>query len=547
MILTYMTQAKTAKIIEKNPSSPWAPLRYHVFKMLWIASVISNIGTWMHEVGAAWLMTSLSTKPLWVALIQTTTSLSIFLFALPGGIIADIIDKRRYLIVLQTSMMLIAGTLACLTFLGKMTPELLLFLTFFLGTGAALSVPTWQAVVPELVPEKMLFTAITLNGVGINVARAIGPAIAGAIIAAAGPAAVFAINTASFLGIIIALVYWQRKPLETTLPAERFFGAMRAGIRYVSGSPVIQNVLIRASSFFLFASATWALLPLVARIGLHQGPTGYGILFALLGIGAVFAAFFLPKIRQYCNVDQLVLLGSLIFASTIFILAISKNFYLACVGMLGAGIAWMMVLAALNTTAQQASSSWIRARVLSAYFMVFFGNMAIGSIVWGAIANYFGLSISLLIASGGLVITSLLCMSFSLEQSQELDLSPSKSSPAPVVEAEPEYEQGPIMVTIEYDIGPNNITKFNQAMRQLRLIRRRDGAFFWNLFNDITQPKRFVECFMVESWLEHLRQHERLSVSDQKIIARTKSLHEGKKPPLVSHFVAHELPKKIPK
>jgi MFS family permease len=528
------------QIASITTTSPWIPFRYSIFKMLWFASVVSNVGTWMHEVGASWLMTTLTSNRLLVALIQTATSLSIFLFALPGGIIADIIDKRRYLIVLQTAMMVIAGLLAALTFFGDTTPELLLLLTFCLGAGSALSVPTWQAVIPELVPSDILFNAILLNGIGINISRALGPALGGLIIALAGPSAVFAINTISFLGIILALSRWQRKPIASTLPAERFFSAMRAGLRYVKASPDLHHVLIRATAFFFFASAAWALLPLVARIQLHQGPTGYGILFALLGLGAVASAFILNRLRQWLNVDLLTLLGALVFAVTLIILALSKNFYISCCSMFFSGIAWMIVLSALNTTAQQAATPWIRARVLSVYFVVFFGNMALGSVLWGAIANEFSISTALLLAGIGLALMSLLTQSFSLQQSQTLDHRSAGFLPIPAMEIEPEYHQGPILVTVEYIIQAKNHKQYQKLMREIRLIRLREGAFFWDLFTDLSQPNRFLECFMTESWLEHLRQHERTSISDRKIIERAKALHEGSNPPLVTHFVAQD-------
>ncbi|OJW50339.1 MAG: hypothetical protein BGO67_00215 [Alphaproteobacteria bacterium 41-28] len=523
--------------------SALSPFRYPIFKMMWIASVVSSIGSWMHEVGAAWLMTFLTTQPLLVALVQGMTSFSIFLLVLPAGAIADIVDRRLYLIFLQTYMMIIAGILAVVTFLGGMTPNLLLFLTFCLGAGSALSAPTWLALMSELVPSKHLPAAVTLIGVNINLSRAIGPALGGAIIAAAGPAAVFAINALSFFGIIVSLFGWKSKSNESSLPAERFFGAMKASIRYVKGSPALQTILLKSCAFFVFASGVWSLLPLVARIQLHVGALGYGILFACLGLGAVIGAFLLPKLREHFNCDQLIFLGAIGFAVTTFIVAFTKGFYFACGAMVLGGVSWTAVLATLTTVVQQAVSTWVRARALSVFLAIFFGGMALGSVVWGGIASHSTISISLLLAAIGLILANFLTFVFTSGQ-KILDQTPSGSLPAPVVEEAPRYEEGPVLVTVEFYVKRNQIENFLQVMKSLRRIRMRDGAFFWNLFQDIEDRKKFIECFLIESWLEHLRQHERMSVSDQEIQDKAGSFHEGKDPPRVTHFIARELPRK---
>ena len=531
---------------EKNPTpdSPWSPFHYPLFKMLWITSTISNIGTWIHEVGAAWLMTTLTSNPLWVALIQAATSLSIFLLALPGGALADILDRRIYLIGLQTFMMIIAGTLALTTFSGKITPDLLLFLTFCLGIGTALSTPTWLTLMTELVSPKDLPPAVTLIGLSINLSRAIGPALGGLIIAASGPAAVFALNALSFFAIIISLFGWQRTPQESLLPGERLFGAMRAATRYVRGSPAFQILLIKSSAFFVFASGVWALLPLVARSNLHSGPLGYGLLFGAFGSGAVLGVFILPKLQEKLNCDRLILTGAFGFAITTFVLAFTSNFYCAFGGMLLGGISWTFVLSTLTTLAQQVVSTWVRARALAVFLAVFFGGMAFGSVLWGWIAFHFTISIALFIAGIGLIIANFLTYTFTSGQKLIFDFTPSGHSPAPIPAENPRYEQGPMMITIEYSLDHHQIENFYQVMQDLRTIRLREGAFFWNLFQDIENPKKFIECFMVESWLDHLRQHERMSIADRDIQDKASRFHKGNAPPRVTHFIAYEAPKK---
>jgi MFS family permease len=524
--------------------SALSPFRYPIFRMLWIASLVSSIGTWMHQVGAAWLMTSLTSKPLLIALIQAMTSLSIFILALPAGAFADITNRRLYLIFLQTYMMIIAGVLAVVTFFGMMTPHLLLILTFCLGAGGALSAPTWLALMSELVPPKHLPSAVTLIGVNINLSRAIGPALGGLIIAAAGPAAVFALNALSFFGIIISLFGWQHAFNESSLPSERFFGAMRASIRYVRGSPALQTLLLKSCAFFIFASGVWALLPLVARIQLHVGPMGYGILFACLGLGAVIGAFFLPKLRENLNCDQLIFMGAIGFSITAFIIALSKYFYFACGAMVLGGISWTAVLATLTTLVQQVVPSWVRARAISVFLAIFFGGMALGSVLWGWLASHSTIPVSLFVSAIGLIVANFLTYALISGQRLILDQTPSGRLPAPIVEEAPEYEEGPVMVTIEYYVNQNQTEDFSCVMKSLRRIRLRDGAFFWYLFQDINNRKKFIECFMIESWLEHLRQHERMSVSDYDIQKKASSFHEGKNPPRVSHFIARELPRR---
>lgn len=519
--------------------SVWSPFRYPIFRILWITSTISNIGTWIHDVGAAWLMTSLTSNPLWVALIQSATALSIFLLALPGGALADILDKRIYLILLQTFMMLVAGTLALTTFYGKISPELLLALTFCLGIGTALSTPTWLALMSELVPSKDLPPAVTLIGLSINLSRAIGPALGGIIIAASGPAAVFAINALSFFAIIISLFTWHTVAKETVLPAERLFVAMRAGIRYMRGSPVFQTLLLKSSAFFVFASGVWALLPLVARVNLQTGPMGYGILFAAFGSGAVLGAFILPQFREKFNCDKLIVIGAFGFAITTFILSLTNNFYFACGGMLLGGISWTLVLATLTTLVQQVVSSWVRARALSMFLAVFFGGMAVGSVLWGWVAANVTISFSLFVAAIGLIMANFLTYIFTSGEKLILDLTPSGHLPPPIPVVSLKYEEGPVMVTIEYSIHPEQTKDFCLAMQDLRRIRLREGAFFWTLFQDIEERKKFVECFMIESWLDHLRQHERISIADRDSQDKASSFHKGSSPPQVKHFIAY--------
>lgn len=517
--------------------SVWTPLRQPLFRALWIASVASNVGTWMHDVGAAWLMTSLAPSPLMVALVQTATSLPMFLLALPAGALADIVDRRRLLLFTQTWMMTVALGLGVLTLVGATTPWTLLAFTFLLALGTALNAPAWQAIIPELVPRAELPAAVALSSMGINISRAIGPALGGFVVAATGPAMVFLLNAASFVGIVIVLARWQRASPEGTLPSERFFGAMRAGMRYARHALALRAVLARTAAFVLSGSALWALLPVVARSELGRGPTGYGVLLACIGVGAVAGAAILPHFRRQLSVDWLCAGATVLFAVATLALAEVRHFGFLCVVLLVGGAAWLTLLSSFNTAAQTAVPSWVRARALAVYMLVFFGGMTVGSTLWGTIATRLGIRTALIAAAGGLIVGLLAMRRYRLAVSEGLNLAPSLHWPSPTVVTEPELDQGPVLVMVEYRIDPAQTRDFLHAMRSLRLLRRRDGALSWGLYSDTAEPGRYVEQFIVQSWVEHLRQHQRMTHADRAIEDQARAFHIGDDPPRVSHFI----------
>jgi MFS family permease len=527
----------TADLAKNVSASLWAPLQHKVFRMLWIASVASNIGSWMHDVGAGWLMTSLAPTPLMVALVQAATTAPVFLLVLPAGALADIVDRRRYLIASQVWMMLVAATLGVLTLAGLTTAPILLMLTFALGIGTAMMMPAWGAITPELVQRSELSAAIGLNTMGMNVARAIGPAIAGLVVAAAGTGMLFMLNALSFLAVITALHRWKRRPKESELPAERLAGAVRAGLRYARHSPELKAVLVRGVAFFIFASATWALLPLIVRSELHGGPGTYGLFMACLGGGAIGGALALPHIHVRFARDKIVASATVIYALATLAIAHSGNVYVAGVSMLVQGTAWISVVAPLMTAAQTALPAWVRARGLALFWVVFMGSMAAGSVTWGQAASWIGIPNTLTVAAVGMLLGIAASWKFRIGQAQASDLSPSLSWPAPMTGDEFEIDRGPVMVTVEYQIDPTRAEEFSLVMDQMRRLRRRDGAFMWELFDDIEHPTRKVECFMVESWIEHLRQHERVTVADRDVIAKTRGFHLGNESPKVTHLV----------
>ncbi len=518
--------------------SPWLPFQYKTFRFIWVATVVSNVGTWMHDVGAAWLMTTLTSDPFMVAMIQAATAFPIFLFALPAGAMADIVDRRRYLLVVQLLMAITAISFTLITWLGMTTPGILIVFTFILGCGAAFNAPAWQAVTPELVPKKQLTAAVALNSIGINVSRAIGPALGGMLIVLHGPVLAFALNALSFVGIIWVLLRWQTELATPTLPTERFFNALRTGLRYARHSQPIHIVAIRAMVFFIPASAIWALLPLLTRSVLHQGAGGFGLLLATVGLGAVIGATQLPRLRKLLSSDRLVMTASAMITVCAFGLAFTQHYLLAIALMFFTGMAWIMVLSTLNVAAQKAAPSWVRARVLSVYLVVFFGSMAFGSAVWGQLASQLSISDALLIAAVTQFLGIIVTAGFRLQKGEAIDNAPSGHWPAPIVDDGAEPDQGPVLVTVEYHIEPEKRQQFLGLMQQLHRARKRDGAFFWSMFSDVAKPNRIIETFMTESWLEHLRQHERSTNADYILQKSISDISSTTQPPVIEHYVA---------
>ena len=527
-------------------TSAWSPLHHPLFRALWVATVVSNVGTWMQNVGAAWLMTSLAPSPMMVALVQAATSLPVFLVGLPAGALADVVDRRWLLLWTQGWMLATATVLGMVSLTGIITPWSLLALTFALGLGAALNAPAWQAIVPELVPRADLPAAIALNSIAFNIARAIGPALGGIVVALAGAGTVFLLNAASFLGVMGVLYRWQRAAPLSRWPPEHVVGAMRAGLRYVRYAPPLRAVLVRAGVFMLCGSALWALLPLVARNELGLTAAGYGLLLGALGAGAVGGAVLLPRVRQQTTADTLVAGATVVFAVVTLALAYLHDIALLCIVMFVGGAAWMLLMATFNVAVQTAVPEWVRARALAVYLLVFQGGIAAGSALWGTVAARAGLSMALLGAAVGLLGGLLAMVRYRLVTGDAVDLTPSLHWPEPIVTRTLQPEDGPVLVMVEYQIDPVQAEAFVRAMDAVRLERRRDGAMRWGLFSDAAAPSRYVETFLVESWVEHLRQHARVTMGDRAVQERAQAFHIGTTPPVVSHllsaYAARELP-----
>jgi MFS family permease len=520
------------------PGGALSPLRHPVFRALWIAQFASNLGTWMHLVGAQWLMTGLDPSPLAVSLVQTATTLPVLLIGLPAGALGDVVDRRRLLIITQFLMLASAALLALLTGAGLVTAGLLLLITFLLGAGQAATLPAWQAIQPELVPLAEIPRAAALNGVNMNLARAVGPALGGLIVAAAGAAWVFALNALSFLGILVVLGLWHRETPARPIAPERLGGALRTGLRYVRSAPRLRALLVRAMVFVVGSSALWALLPLVARDRLGLGSGGYGVLLGAMGAGAVLGALVLPRVRARLGLNLLVVAGSVVFGLVTVVSGVVTNAAVVAVALAIGGGAWLSVLASANGSAQQILPSWVRARGMGAYLLVVQGGLAGGSVLWGAVAQAAGLRWTLVAAGAALVLTVPLARPFPVGGYRPPDLTPSRHWHDPELLTEPDPDHGPVLVTIEYRVPAECRARFVDHMTVLGRARRRSGARRWGLWQDGHDHARFVETFSLRSWEEHLRQHlERGTASDREREARVRELLEPGTRPVVHHLL----------
>ncbi len=527
-----------------TPTSMWSPLRSPLYAILFTATVISNIGTWMHEVGASWLMAEMTQDPAKVALIQTAVSLPIFFFALPAGALADLMDRRKLLIIINTVACLIATGLATTIQSGVIVPWVLIAFTFSLGVSAAFIAPAWQAIVPGLVNKSQLSAAVSLNGVGINISRAVGPAIAGALIVSSGIEAPFWVNSVSYVFIIAALLWWRpTATLRQGLPKEHILPAMISGLRYARHSKPLINTLVRALAFFIAASAFWALLPVIVNVEMSGQASLYGLATGLVGAGALVGAVTLPTLKTKFSSGALLLMVSLLDAILFVALSLtfSKVVLLACCFLFGS--AWIIALANLNVSAQTSLPNWVRARGLSVFLTVFFGAMSLGSVMWGNIASVLPVADTLLIAACVLVVGGLATARIKLNLGTEQDLEPSLHWATPQIDkslsAQSNVEdRGPVMVTIEYLVDDADWTGFYEAIAQLGEARRRYGAYQWGVVQDTSQPQRFVEYFFESSWLHHLHHHERTAGEDREKQRIVNAFHSAETSPLVQHMLA---------
>ena len=515
--------------------NPLAPFRHGVFAMLWSTWLIANLCMWMNDVAAAWLMTTLTSKPIWVALVQTAATLPVFLLGLPSGALADILARKRFLFFTQVWVAVVGTLLALAIFLKVVNPPLLLMLLFLNGVGLALRWPVFSAIVPELVPRSQLPAALALNGVSMNTSRILGPLIAGAIIASLGSAWVFLLNAALSIVAAVVITRWKREHRPDPLGRESLRGAMRVGLQYVAQSYHLKGVLIRIAIFFFHSTALMALLPLVARDTKGGDAGTFTVLLAAMGAGAVASSFALPRLRQMFARDRLVLLGAGTQAVVMAVMAFNTHLWLGVLAMAMGGAAWLTTANSLSVSAQISLPDWVRARGMSMYQMAIMGATASGAAVWGQIATWAGVPMALALAAAtGFVVMVLACWLWPDRGVME-DPTPAGPMPRPQVTTPP--ESGHVVVTVEYRIDPAKAPAFRRLMEESRRSRLRQGAVAWELLSDINDPARYLEVIEDASWTDHLRRFERTSAADAALRERKLAFHLGEDPPVVRRAV----------
>ncbi|HHM5199402.1 TPA: MFS transporter [Pseudomonas aeruginosa] len=524
-----------------STSSLWAPLRFPAFRWLWLGALAMNLAIWMQNVGAAWLMVSLTTSPMLVALVQTAISLPAFFFGLPGGVFADIFNRRSYLLVTQVGMLLaaLALVLACVS--GLVGPMLLLGLTFAFGIGFALQGPAWYTTQAESVPRGFLASALALSSVSYSSARAIGPALAGGVVAVSGIVSVFVICAVLLLGSLLVVLHMRRAEHAHALPAESLWSGLRGALRYARHSEVIRAQCLRTLAFVTAGSGLWALLAVVASES--GGAGGYGLLLGSVGAGTMFGALVLPVLRSRLEINRMLAVACLAYALGVLVVAQLENIWIQCGALFVAGIGWMCVGTTNLVAIQSAVPPWIRARSVAIYMLVFQGSLAMGGAAWGLVATQMGTREALLVSSIAVAISLLVMWRHPTRLGEEAEVTPSTSEVPVFSFAELQPQDGPVAIQIAYQVHEEDRQEFLRRIHAVGVKRRRDGAGFWRLYRELEQPDWYVERFIVDSWSDYLRQQTRATLADREAEAQVLALHRGEEPPRVSHYVNEPLPR----
>lgn len=518
--------------------SIWSPMKHPLFRVMWLGMTVSNLGTWMNEVGVTWLMASMAPSNLMVALIQTATTLPFFLLSYPAGVMGDICNRRTVLIALHVWLLVSAVALTLLCYRELTTEWWLLLLTFCLGAGNAMMRPSWTANIPSFAPRTELANAITLNSLSTNLSKAAGPAIGGVLVAAAGPVAVFALNAVSFVFVLGTLIFHHPRTfhVDTRLPAESFVGALCGGLRYTRHDPELLAVLMRCLASFLFISVFWSMLPVIVLREMGAAPQTYGLLVGATGIGSLIGAYLLPLLLRRLTRNQVFGGASLVFGLTLLAIAWTRNYALLSILTLVVGVCWIMLFSSIVVASQSTAPSWVMARVLALVMLVYGASVAAGSALWGWLSDVLSIKVSISIAVCGLLASLLLGRRYPIAQEGHRDLSMTAPSPLPQPHTELDHGRGPVMVTLDYSVSAENRTEVLGHLRNLRSIRQRSGAWFWEVFDAPDQPGVLREAFLVGSWLDYLRQRERLTGGDRAAELGIAELIG--KPPRLQHFVA---------
>ena len=524
----------------QTQTSPMELFRNQTFRTLWIAALISNFGGLVQAVGAAWLMTSLSQSQNMVALVQGSVTLPIMIFSLLAGVFADNFDRRQVMLIAQGFMFLVSITLTILAVMNLLTPWSLLTFTFLIGCGTALHNPSWQATMGDIVSRDELPAAVSLNSMGFNLMRSIGPAGGGAIVAIAGVAAAFLVNALSYIAIILALLRWKSPRVETRLPREPFGSAFASGFRYVVMSPNLLKVILRAFCFGLSAIVLLALLPIVVRETLESAAFVYGIMLGCFGMGAVGGALLNTKLRNRYQNETIARGAFILFAGSCVVLGLSGQHVISGAGLLIAGGCWVVAMSMFNVTIQMSTPRWVVGRALALYQTGAFGGMAAGSLLWGLIAEAATPKTALLIAAALLVCGALIGLRLPLPEFSDLDFGPLNRFKEPPTHFDLKYRSGPVMIIVDYVIDQKDVTEFLAAMRMRRRVRIRDGAQQWALLRDLHHPDHWSESYHLPTWGEYVRHNERRTNADSTLADQLRRLNRGDAGPVVHRMIERQ-------
>ncbi|MDA9521324.1 MFS transporter [Bradyrhizobium sp. CCBAU 11434] len=506
-----------------------APLRYANFRRIWLASLLSNLGILIQGVGAAWAMTQMTSSADKVALVQTALMLPVMLISIPGGAIADMYDRRIVALVSLAIALAGASTLAVLAWFNLVTPDLLLALCFAVGCGMALMGPAWQSSVNDLISSETLPAAVALNSISYNIARSVGPAVGGMVVASAGAVAAFALNALLYLPLIAAMFLWKRLAEPSRLPPERLGRAMVAGVRYITNSPSIRIVLIRAMVTGVVGGAIIALMPLVARDLLHGGAQTYGIMLGAFGLGAVIGALNITEVRKRMSGEAAVRACALSMGGAVAAVALSSEPVLTAVSLVVAGAVWMMAAAMFNIGVQLSAPRWVAGRALAAYQAAGSGGIALGSWGWGHLTNIGGVQTALLVSAAMMLASPLIGLWLPMPRIG------ARGEPAEMLE-DPEVRlaltarSGPLVVEIEYRVAQENARAFHHLMHDVRLSRQRNGAYGWSIARDISDPELWTERYHCPTWLDYLRLRNRSTQSERALEKQAIAFHAGSAP-----------------
>ncbi|MGY4335091.1 MFS family permease [Bradyrhizobium sp. LB7.2] len=506
-----------------------APFRHATFRRIWLASLLSNLGALIRGVGASWAMTQMTSSADMVALVQTALMLPVMLISMPAGAIADMYDRRRIILFSLGISLTGATALTMLAWLDLITPNLLLALCFLVGSGVALLDPAWQSSVSEQVPSEALPAAVALNGISYNLARSVGPALGGIVVAVAGVVAAFAINALLYLPLMLALFLWKRAPEPSRLPPESLHRAIVSGVRYIMNAPSIKIVLIRAMAMGVFGGAVIALMPLVARDLLHGGAETYGIILSAFGLGAVIGALNITEVRKRMTGEAAVRACALSMGCALVAVAISHQRLLTAVALVLTGAVWMMAWVLFSIGVQLSAPRWVTGRALAAYQAVSSGGIAVGSGAWGHVTDVAGVDVALLLAAALLLVSPLLGLWLPMPRVSARGDEPEMLED-PKVRLALTRRSGPLVVEIEYRVAQENARSFHSLMQDIQLFRQRNGAYGWSIARDIADPELWTERYHCPTWLDYLRQRNRATRSERALDERASAFHIGPEP-----------------